>query len=238
MPAGPPLIRVAIADDEALIRGGLRSMLEAEPDLEVVGEAASGRDAVQLVRLRRPDVVLMDLRMPGLDGIAATRQLVAADVPTRVLVVTTFDLDEHVYAALRAGADGFLLKDTDPERLADAVRTVAAGEALLSPRVTQRLVEHYVQRPTPSPDVAARIASLTAREHEILLLVAGGLSNGEIARQEHLSEGTVKTHVTRVLAKLEVPSRTRAVVLAYESGLVRPGQPPAAGDDDGQERRP
>jgi len=220
------VIRVALADDEALIRGGLRSMLDCEPDLEVVGEAASGRDAVELVRLKRPDVVLMDVRMPGLNGIGATEQIVAAGLPTRVLVVTTFDLDEHVYAALRAGADGFILKDTDPDRLADAVRTVARGDALLSPVVTRRLVAHYVSRPTPAPAVAERIATLTEREHEVLLLVAAGHSNGEIAATLHLSEATVKTHVTRMLAKLELTSRTRAVVLAYESGLVRPGVEP------------
>jgi len=227
-PRRSTVIRVAIADDEALIRGGLRSMLSGEPDLEVVGEAGSGRDAVELVRLKRPDVVLMDVRMPGLDGIGATERIVSAGLPTRVLVVTTFDLDEHVYAALRAGADGFLLKDTDPDQLAGAVRTVAAGEALLSPRVTQRLVAHYVARPTPTPELSARLETLTERERDVLLLIARGLSNAEIARTVHLSEATVKTHVTRVLAKLELPSRTRAVVLAYESGLVRPGEEPVA----------
>jgi DNA-binding NarL/FixJ family response regulator len=223
-----PMIRIAIADDEALIRGGLRSMLEAEPDLEVVGEAASGRDAVELVRLKRPDVVLMDVRMPGMDGIAATERIVAAGLPTRVLVVTTFDLDDHVYAALRAGAGGFLLKDTDPDRLADAVRTVATGDALLSPRVTRRLVEHYVARPTPSDEDADRLSTLTEREHEILLQVARGLANAEIAAAVHLSEATVKTHVTRLLAKLDLRSRTQAVVFAYESGLIRAGDDTAA----------
>jgi len=229
-PSGPtPPITVAIADDEALIRGGLRSMLEAEPDLLVVGEAGSGRDAVELVRLKRPDVVLMDLRMPGSDGVAATEQIVREGLPTRVLVVTTFDLDDLVYGALRAGAAGFLLKDADPDRLAAAVRTVAAGEALLAPRITRRLVEHYVARPTPSADVASRLDELTDRERQVLLLVARGMSNAEIAAEAFLSEGTVKTHVTRLLAKLGLRSRTQAVVLAYESGLVRPGDP-AEGD--------
>lgn len=218
------MIRVAIADDEALIRGGLRSMLEAEPDLEIVGEAASGREAVELTRLKRPDVVLMDVRMPGLDGIAATERIVGDGLPTRVLVVTTFDLDDHVYAALRAGASGFLLKDTDPDRLADAVRTVASGDALLSPRVTRRLVEHYVARPTPSREAAERMATLTEREHEVLMLVARGLANAQIAERIHLSEATVKTHVTRLLTKLELRSRTQAVVFAYESGLIQAGE--------------
>jgi DNA-binding NarL/FixJ family response regulator len=217
------MIRVALADDEALIRSGLRSMLACEPDLEVVGEAASGRDAVELVRLKRPDVVLMDVRMPGIDGIAATERIVAAGLSTRVLVVTTFDLDEHVYAALRAGADGFILKDTDPDRLADAVRCVARGDALFSPVVTRRLVAHYVARPTPTAAVADRIATLTEREHQVLLQVAAGCSNAEIAARLQLSEATVKTHVTRLLAKLELTSRTRAVVFAYESGLVEAG---------------
>lgn len=220
------MIRVAIADDEALIRGGLRSMLDVEPDLEIVGEAASGREAVELARLKRPDVVLMDVRMPGMDGIAATERIVGDGLPTRVLVVTTFDLDDHVYAALRAGASGFLLKDTDPDRLADAVRTVASGDALLAPRVTRRLVEHYVAQPTPSAEVAARLATLTDREHEVLLEVARGRSNAEIAERIHLSEATVKTHVTRLLGKLSLRSRTQAVVFAYETGLVRAGDAP------------
>ncbi|MEV4419219.1 response regulator transcription factor [Patulibacter sp. NPDC049589] len=225
MPTAPgDTISVAIADDEALIRGGLRSMLEGEPDLVVVGEAPSGRDALELVRLKRPDVVLMDLRMPGMDGIAATARIVADGLPTRVLVVTTFDLDEHVFAALRAGAAGFLLKDTDPDRLAGAVRTVAGGEALFAPPVTRRLVEHYVARPSPDEELTARLAELTEREREVLLLVARGLSNAEIAAEAFLSEGTVKTHLTRVLAKLGLRSRTQAVVLAYECGLVRAGR--------------
>ncbi|MBF6619699.1 MAG: response regulator transcription factor [Patulibacter sp.] len=223
------MIRVAIADDEALIRGGLRSMLDAEPDLEIVGEAASGRDAVELAKLKRPDVVLMDVRMPEMDGIAATERIVGQGLPSRVLVVTTFDLDDHVYAALRAGASGFLLKDTDPDRLADAVRTVASGDALLSPRVTRRLVEHYVARPTPTPAVTSQMSTLTEREHEVLLQVARGLANAEIAARIHLSEATVKTHVTRMLGKLELRSRTQAVVFAYESGLVQPGDDPGAG---------
>jgi DNA-binding NarL/FixJ family response regulator len=223
MSSSPP-ITVAITDDEALIRGGLRSMLEASADLRVVGEAASGREAVELVRLKKPDVVLMDLRMPGLDGIGATEQIVAAALATRVLVVTTFDLDEYVYAALRAGAAGFLLKDADPTRLAEAVRTVAAGEALLAPQVTRRLVEHYLDRPAPQPDLAAALAEMTPRETEVLRLIARGLTNAEIAAAGHLAESTVKTHISRVLMKLGARSRTQAVVLAYESGLVRPGE--------------
>jgi DNA-binding NarL/FixJ family response regulator len=217
-------ITVGIADDEALIRTGLRGMLGPAPDLRIVGEAASGREAVELARLRKPDVMLMDVRMPGLDGIGATERIVAAALPTRVLVVTTFDLDEYVYAALRAGAAGFLLKDADPTRLAEAIRTVAAGEALLAPQVTRRLVEHYVERPAPDPERAGAAADLTPREAEILRMVARGLTNAEIAAAGHLAESTVKTHLSRVLAKLEVSSRTQAVIYAYETGLVRPGE--------------
>jgi DNA-binding NarL/FixJ family response regulator len=217
-------ITVGIADDEALIRTGLRGMLAAATDLRIVGEAATGREAVELARLKRPEVMLMDVRMPGLDGIGATERIVAAGLSTRVLVVTTFDLDEYVYAALRAGAAGFLLKDTDPSRLADAIRTVAAGEALLAPQVTRRLVEHYVEGPTPDDGRASMLAELTPRETEVLRLVARGLTNAEIGATGHLAESTVKTHLSRVLTKLGVSSRTQAVILAYETGLVRPGE--------------
>jgi DNA-binding NarL/FixJ family response regulator len=198
-------------------------MLSVHDDLEVVGEAADGLEAVQRAAVLRPDVVLMDVRMPRLDGIEATRRLRAAPGGPRVLVLTTFDLDEYVWQALRAGAGGFLLKDAPPERLADAVRTVAAGEPLLAPSVTRRLVERYVGG--PAADEAARLlADLTPREREVLDLVVEGLSNAEVGARLHLSEATVKTHVTRVLAKLGVRDRVQAVVLAYESGLVTPGR--------------
>ena len=216
------MIRTLVVDDQALVRGGLRAMLEAHDDIDVVGEAGDGAEAVEQARLRRPDVVLMDIRMPRMDGIEATRRLSAADRPPRVLILTTFDVDEYVYEAMRAGAAGFLLKDTAPAKLAHGVRTVAAGEALLAPTVTRRLIEHYVRRPAPA-DHGERFAELTARELDILRHVARGLSNGEIASLLFLSEATVKTHVTRILAKLGLRGRVQAVVLAYESGLVTPG---------------
>jgi DNA-binding NarL/FixJ family response regulator len=216
------VIRALVVDDQALVRGGLRAMLEAHDDIDVVGEAGDGAEAVEQARLRRPDVVLMDIRMPRMDGIEATRRLIAVDRPPRVLILTTFDVDEYVYEAMRAGAAGFLLKDTAPAKLADGVRTVAAGEALLAPTVTRRLIEHYVRRPAPA-DHGERFAELTARELDILRHVARGLSNGEIASLLFLSEATVKTHVTRILAKLGLRGRVQAVVLAYESGLVEPG---------------
>ena len=216
------MIRTLVVDDQALVRGGLRAMLEAHDDIDVVGEAGDGAEAVEQARLRRPDVVLMDIRMPRMDGIEATRRLSAADRPPRVLILTTFDVDEYVYEAMRAGAAGFLLKDTAPAKLAHGVRTVAAGEALLAPTVTRRLIEHYVRRPAPA-DHGERFAELTARELDILRHVARGLSNGEIASLLFLSEATVKTHVTRILAKLGLRGRVQAVVLAYESGLVEPG---------------
>ncbi len=217
------MIRVLVVDDQTLMRSGLVGMLSVHDDLEVVGEAADGLEAVQRAAVLRPDVVLMDVRMPRLDGIEATRRLRAAPGGPRVLVLTTFDLDEYVWQALRAGAGGFLLKDAPPERLADAVRTVAAGEPLLAPSVTRRLVERYVGG--PAADEAARLlADLTPREREVLDLVVEGLSNAEVGARLHLSEATVKTHVTRVLAKLGVRDRVQAVVLAYESGLVTPGR--------------
>jgi DNA-binding NarL/FixJ family response regulator len=215
--------RVLVVDDQTLMRSGLVGMLSVHDDLEVVGEAADGLEAVQRAAVLRPDVVVMDIRMPRMDGIEATRRLRAAPDGPRVLVLTTFDLDEYVWQALRAGAGGFLLKDAPPERLADAVRTVAAGEPLLAPSVTRRLVERYVGG--PAADEAARLlADLTPREREVLDLVVEGLSNAEVGARLFLSEATVKTHVTRVLGKLGVRDRVQAVVLAYESGLVVPGR--------------
>jgi DNA-binding NarL/FixJ family response regulator len=216
------VISVVVADDQALVRGGFRLMLDAPEDLEVVAEAEDGIEAVEQVRAHRPDVVLMDVRMPRLDGIAATRRIVGEALPTRVLVLTTFDQDEIVYDALRAGASGFLLKTVPPARLIDAVRVVAAGEALLAPTVTRRLIEEYVRRPAPA-GVPAELADLTEREREVLGLVARGRSNAEIAQELFVSEATVKTHVNHVFAKLRVRDRVQAVVLAYECGLVRPG---------------
>ena len=217
------MIRVVLADDHDLVRGGFRVMLEAEPDIRVVGEASDGRDAVEAVRRARPDVVVMDIRMPEVDGIEATRRIAAAGLPARVLVVTTFDLDEYVFAALRAGASGFLLKESKPEQLAEAVRTLAAGDALLAPPVTRRLVEHFAQTAQPDERMLAALDELTEREREVLTLVARGLSNAEVGRAIFLSETTIKTHVSRVLEKLGLKSRTQAVVAAYETGLVRVG---------------
>jgi DNA-binding NarL/FixJ family response regulator len=214
-------IRVLIADDQALMRTGFRMILDAEPDIEVVGEAIDGADAVRRFRDLGPDVVVMDVRMPTLDGIEATRRLAALDPPARVLILTTFDLDEYVYEALRAGASGFLLKDRPSEELVAAVRVIAAGDALLAPSVTRRLIEEFARR---APSVTrAELAALTDREREVLVLIARGLSNTEIARYLYVAETTVKTHVGRVLHKLGVRDRAQAVVLAYESGLVQPG---------------
>jgi DNA-binding NarL/FixJ family response regulator len=217
------VIRLVLADDQTLVRGAFRMMLDSEPDLEVVGEAADGREAVEQSRLRRPDVVLMDVRMPGLDGIEATRTLLSGESPPRVLMLTTFDLDEYVYDAMRAGASGFMLKNAPPEQLAVAVRTVAAGEALLAPSITRRLIEAFVQRPRVAEGKPDRLAELTARELDVLRQVARGLSNAEIAGELYLSEATVKTHVNRILRKLELRDRTQAAVLAYETGVVQPG---------------
>jgi DNA-binding NarL/FixJ family response regulator len=217
------MIRVLIADDQALVRTGFRVILAAEPDLEVVGEAGDGRETVELVPQKRPDVVLMDIRMPNLDGIEATRRLTALPRAPRVLMLTTFDLDEYVYEALRAGASGFLLKDAGADELLHAVRVVAAGEALLSPSITRRLIADYARRP-PSSEQPAALAELTPRELEVVRLLARGLSNGEIARELVLGEATVKTHVARVFQKLDLHDRAQAVVLAYETGLVIPGE--------------
>jgi len=227
---------VLLVDDQALVRMGFRLILDGSDDLEVVGEAGDGRTAVDQVAALRPDVVLMDVRMPGVDGIEATRRVVAAHPEVRVLILTTFDLDEHAFAALRAGASGFLLKDATPAELAAAVRTVASGESVVSPRVTRRLLELFAGS-LPSGAAAGagsggaggaatgdpRLAALTPRETEVLRCVADGLSNAEIATRLFLSEATVKTHVGRVLAKLGVRDRVQAVVLAYETGLVRAG---------------
>jgi DNA-binding NarL/FixJ family response regulator len=217
-------IRVLIADDQAMVRGGFSMILAAEADIEVVGEAEDGGAAVAEAARLRPDLVVMDIQMPGLDGVAATRAILArVDPPPRVLVVTTFDVDEYVTEALRAGASGFLLKNAPPEELVRAIRVVAEGDALLSPSVTRRLLERLARHPAALPRPAA-LDELTDRETEILLLVARGLSNAEIAERLVVSIGTVKTHVARVLMKLGLRDRVQAVVLAYESGLVAPGQ--------------
>jgi DNA-binding NarL/FixJ family response regulator len=215
------MITVLVADDQSLVRAGFRMMLEAQPDLEVVGEAVNGREAVQQTLRLRPDVVLMDVRMPQLDGIQASAELGRAGSSARVLILTTFHLDEYVYAALKAGASGFLLKDVDPPDLVAAVHSVARGDALLAPAVTRRLIEQYVARPAPGA-FPSRAADLTERELEVLRLIAGGRSNAEIARELFLAEPTVKTHVTRLLRKLGLRDRVQAVVFAYESGLVQP----------------
>ena len=222
------MIRVLIADDQALVRTGFRVILEAEPDLEVIGEAGDGREAIEAAETLRPDVVLMDIRMPNLDGIDATRRLVQGEQPPRVLILTTFDLDEYVYEALRAGASGFLLKDAAAEELLHAIRVIAAGEALLSPSITRRLIEDYARRP-PAREQPTALAELTPRELEVLRLVARGFSNGEIARELFVGDATVKTHVARIFAKLDLHDRAQAVVLAYESGLVQPGTPTSPG---------
>ena len=219
MSDGP--IRVLIADDQALMRTGFQMILDVQPDIEVVGEAIDGSDAIRRYERLTPDVVVMDVRMPAMDGIEATRRLTALDPPARVLILTTFDLDEYVYEALRAGASGFLLKDRPPEELVAAVRVIAAGEALLAPSVTRRLIEEFAKRaPTASRD---ELAELTDREQDVLVLMARGLSNREIARSLFVAETTVKTHVGRILGKLRLRDRAQAVVLAYESGLVQPG---------------
>jgi DNA-binding NarL/FixJ family response regulator len=217
------MIKVLIADDHALARGGLRGIFAADPEFEVVGEAGDGVEAVEQTRELRPDVVVMDIRMPRLDGIEATRRIQAQPAAPRVLVLTTFDLDEYVYEALRAGASGFMLKDAPPSQLREAVRTVANGDTLLAPAVTRRLVERFVQRPAPGPAEEKRIAQLTERELEVLKLIGTGFSNGEIAAKLFLSEATVKTHFTRILSKLGLRDRVQAVVFCYENGLVEPG---------------
>jgi len=216
---------VLIADDQALVRAGFRMILESEDDLDVVAEAENGAQAVELANRHLPDVILMDIRMPEVDGLEATRRLLA-DGPgpkPRILVLTTFDLDEYVYETLRAGASGFLLKDTPPEQLVSAIRLVAAGEALLAPSVTKRVIEQYVGTARPARERPSGLDDLTARELEVLRLIARGLSNAEIAKELFVGETTVKTHVAHVLTKLRLRDRVQAVVLAYESGVVEPG---------------
>ena len=215
-------IRVLIADDQELVRTGFRMILASEPDITVVGEAGDGLAAVELARGLAIDVVLMDIRMPGIDGIEATRRLGAAGSSARVLILTTFDLNEYVYEALRAGASGFLLKDAPAAQLVTAIRVVADGEALLAPSITRRLIAEFAQRPAPSVRPAA-MEELTERELEVLRLIARGLSNAEIAKELFLGDATVKTHVARILVKLGLRDRVQAVVAAYESGLVQPG---------------
>jgi len=218
-------VGIVIADDQALVRAGFRMILEAEQDLRVLAEAKDGAEAVEVTRRVRPDIVLMDIRMPKLDGLEATRRIMAAtDQPPRVLILTTFDLDEYVFDALHAGASGFLLKDVPPEQLVAGIRVVAEGDSLLSPTVTRRLIESFVRTHPRALRPSAQLEELTARELEILELVARGLSNAEIADQLVVSGTTVKTHVARVLSKLGLRDRVQAVVLAYETGVVSPGQ--------------
>jgi DNA-binding NarL/FixJ family response regulator len=217
-------IRVLIVDDQVMIREGFSVLLGAMPDIEVVGEAVNGREAVTQVAVLHPDVVLMDIRMPELNGIDATREIVAADATAKVLVLTTFDLDEYVYQALRAGASGFLLKDASARQLADGVRVVASGEALLAPSVTRRLITEFAKlSDAPRAPALARVGDLTDRETEVLVLIAQGLSNAEIAAHLVVAESTIKTHVSRILVKLGLRDRTQAAVFAYEARLVTPG---------------
>lgn len=219
------MIRVVLADDQAVVRAGFAAILETEPDIEVVGQAADGEHAVRTARRERPDVVLMDVRMPVTDGLAATRQLAGPDVedPVTVLVITTFDLDDYVFGALQAGASGFLLKDTDPDDLVQAVRVVADGQGLVTPKVTRRLIEEFTRRRAPVPVDAGLAALLTDRERETLRLMASGLSNGEIASTHFVETSTVKSHVGSILSKLRVRDRVQAVIWAYEHGVVTPG---------------
>ncbi|MEV6332509.1 response regulator transcription factor [Streptomyces sp. NPDC051909] len=218
------MIRVVLADDQTLVRAGFRSILADEDDIEVVGEAADGERAVALARELRPDVVLMDVRMPVLDGLEATRRITADPVleGVRVVILTTFDVDDYVYGALRAGASGFLVKDTEPEELLHGVRVVARGDALLAPAVTRRLIAEFAGR-APRPDPSPRLNALTEREREVMGLVGAGLSNDEIARRLVLSPATAKTHVSRIMTKLDVRDRAQLVILAYESGMITPG---------------
>ncbi len=218
------MIGVLIVDDQPLVRAGLTAVLEPEEDIHIVGQASNGREALEMARSLRPDVVLMDVRMPVLDGLAAAREFAAQAIGGRILMLTTFDLDEYVYDAIKAGASGFLLKDTDAADLVHAVRAVMRGDQLLAPQVTRRLVERFArQQPVLAPQENPAVRELTARELEVLLSLASGKSNAEIATELFLSEATVKTHVTRILDKLGVRDRVQAVVFAYESGLIRPG---------------
>jgi DNA-binding NarL/FixJ family response regulator len=216
-------IRVVVADDQGMVRSGFSTLLNAQPDIEVIGEAVNGQDAIARAAELRPDVILMDVRMPVLDGLQATRRIAATDDPPRILILTTFDLDDYVYEALRAGASGFLLKDASAGELAEAVRVVAAGDGLLAPGVTRRLIAEFARMGGPRAPARKNIKDLTDRETEVLGLVARGMANGEIASYLVVAEQTVKTHVSRVLTKLGLRDRAQAVVFAYESGLVRPG---------------
>jgi DNA-binding NarL/FixJ family response regulator len=221
------MIQILLADDQSLLRTGFRMILEAEPDLKVVGEAADGTSAITMAAALRPDVVLMDVRMPGMDGIQATSAITTADPASKILILTTFDLDQYVFAGLKAGASGFLLKDAPPAELLAAIRTIAAGEAVLAPTATRRLIDQFaplLPDPGREPDQDAILGKLSDREQTVFYELAAGHSNREIATKLHLSEGTVKIHVGRILAKLDLRDRVQAVVLAYESGLIRPGQ--------------
>jgi len=215
-------IRVLVADDQSMVRAGFRLLLSKEEDIEVVAEASNGLEAVDKARRFRPTVVLMDIRMPELDGLQATRRIIAADDTARILLLTTFDLDEYVYKALRAGASGFVLKDDSPEQLVAAIRIVAGGEALLSPAITKRVIKQFARIPHRAPP--RQLDDLTERELDVLRLIARGLSNAEIGRELYIGDTTVKTHITHVLQKLELRDRVQAVVLAYETGLVQPGR--------------
>jgi DNA-binding NarL/FixJ family response regulator len=217
-------IRVVVADDQGMVRSGFSTLLNAQPDIEVIGEAVNGQDAVARAAELRPNVILMDVRMPVLDGLQATRQITGMDDPPRILILTTFDLDDYVFEALRAGASGFLLKDASAGELAEAVRVVAAGDGLLAPAVTRRLIAEFARMGGPRLPARKNLKELTERETEVLALVARGMTNGEIARYLVVAEQTVKTHVSRVLMKLGLHDRAQAVVFAYESGLVRPGE--------------
>ncbi len=216
-------IRVLIVDDQALVRAGFRMILEAQPDLEVVGELGDGLAAIDAVRTLRPDVVLMDIRMPGVDGIEATRRLTEAGVPGKIVILTTYDLDEYVFDALAAGASGFLLKHVPPEELVRGVRVAASGEALLAPSITKRLIEEFAKQRAPVRASGTDLKTLTDREREVLTLLGRGLSNPEIAKELKVGEATVKTHVAHVLDKLELRDRVQAVIFAYEIGLIKPG---------------
>ena len=215
--------RILIADDQALVRGGLRMILDAQPDLDVVGEAADGREALQRARELAPDLVLMDVRMPELDGLEATRRLLEREPSPKVVVLTTFDLDDYVYEAIRAGASGFLLKSAPPQQLVAGIRTVMAGDALLAPEITRRLLDRFVARPPRSGEIPPEFAELSPRELEVLRLIADGRSNAEIAGDLFLSEATVKTHITHILTKLRLRDRVQAVALAYRAGLMDDG---------------
>jgi DNA-binding NarL/FixJ family response regulator len=217
------VIRVLIVDDEPLVRSGVRMILESEHDIEIVGEAADGNDALEQAHTLTPDIVMLDVRMPGLDGIETTRRLLQRKASPRILILTTFDLDEYVYEAMKAGASGFLLKNAPPAKLVDAVRTVADGGALLAPAITRRMIERFVQRAPAGAGRPAQLAELTERELDVLRLIARGLSNAEIGKALFLSEATVKSHVNRILSKLDLRDRTQATVLAYETGLIEPG---------------